>query len=126
LRVTLEDDRDALQHVVEHAARFAGGDHRDDQRGKDARAACQRRAQRITALDLREHLAQRIAETVVTGAFDGHLQRAPHRHAGANQGGEGAEERDPRALRRRPDARTHARTAEHVALDARDEERPAV
>ena len=85
VRIALEQRREPLEHVVEDAAGLAGADHGDVQRRERARAAPQRRAERRPVLHVREHRTQRFAQRAVGRPLDRHVERVPHRHAGADQ-----------------------------------------
>ena len=67
LRLLLDLRRDAVEHRVERSRRLARLDHRDEEAVEDLRVARERAREHHAGLDVRPHLADRVAEVLVVG-----------------------------------------------------------
>ena len=87
--------RQPLQNEVERAARFARGNHGDEDRRKVARMTSQGIGETDATLDLPAYLPQRLGQALMAGMLNRELQGAIEWHAGREQrGGAARPQRD--------------------------------
>ena len=87
----IEEVRDALEHVVDFAGLFAGGDHADNHAGKD-RVLAERGGNALTAFDIQRGRSDGFLHNHIADGLGHDLQHLEDGHAAADQGGQGAGE----------------------------------